>query len=78
MPAASTAAATATSRLRPPLSGIWPTGGYVFALTGEDSSGYSESMVGSIQYTAGSSSSAGTITGVMDMVDYQTLSPDVT
>jgi hypothetical protein len=60
------------------LSGIWPTGGYVFALTGEDSSGYSESMVGSIQYTAGSSSSAGTITGVMDMVDYQTLSPDVT
>jgi hypothetical protein len=51
------------------LSGIWPTGGYVFSLTGEDSSGYPESIVGSAQYTAGTSSTTGTITGVMDMVE---------
>jgi large repetitive protein len=60
------------------LSGIWPTGGYVFTLTGEDSNGEPEAIVGSAQYTTGTSSTAGTITGVVDMVDYLTADSDVT
>jgi hypothetical protein len=60
------------------LSGIWPTGGYVFSLTGEDSSGEPEAIVGSAQYTAGTSSTTGTITGVMDMIDNVTTNSDGT
>jgi hypothetical protein len=51
------------------LSGIWPTGGYVFSMSGEDSSGYPESLVGSLQFTTGTSNTTGSITGVMDEVD---------
>jgi hypothetical protein len=60
------------------LSGIWPTGGYVFTLTGEDSNGEPESIVGSAQYTAGTSSATGTINGVVDRVDYQKADSNIT
>ena len=45
------------------LSGIKPSGGYVWGLTGEDASGNIESQVGSAQYSSGS------VSGVIDMVD---------
>jgi large repetitive protein len=58
------------------LSGLRPTGGYVVVFTGEDNSGKPESMVGSMQYTASTASTTGTVTGVIDMVDYLTTSFD--
>jgi hypothetical protein len=52
-------------------TGTLPSGGYVFSLTGEDSSGSPESIVGSVQLTAGTGS--GTVTAVQDVVDGATV-----
>ena len=52
-------------------TGTLPSGGYVFNLTGEDSKGEPESVVGSVQFTAGSGS--GTLTAVQDVVDGTTV-----
>jgi hypothetical protein len=59
----------------PSLSGTLPSGGYVFSLTGEDSGGSPESIVGSMQFTAGAGS--GTLTGVQDVVDDVTVDADM-
>jgi hypothetical protein len=59
----------------PSLSGTLPSGGYVFSLTGEDSGGSSESIVGSLMFTAGATT--GTLSGVQDMVDNVTVTSDM-
>jgi hypothetical protein len=50
-------------------TGTLPSGGYVYSLTGEDSGGSPESIVGSFQFTAGTGATTGTFTGVQDVVD---------
>jgi hypothetical protein len=54
-------------------TGTLPSGGYVTSLTGEDSGGSPESIVGSFQFTAGTGATTGTLTGVEDMVDNVTV-----
>ena len=58
-------------------TGILPSGGYVFNLTGEDSSGEPESIAGSFNFTAGTGATTGTLTGVMDEVYGTTVMADI-
>ncbi len=55
----------------PSLNGIQPSGGYVFALRGEDMQGNLEAIVGSLQYTGGS------VAGVQDMSETGTYTPQM-
>jgi hypothetical protein len=50
-------------------TGTLPSGGYVFSLTGEDSGGSPESIVGSIQFN----STTGALSAVQDVVDGTTV-----
>jgi predicted RNA methylase len=53
------------------LSGIEPSGGYVFGMRGEDGSGYLEAVAGAMQF------SSGTYTETIDEVDHGVYSGDV-